>query len=320
LRKSDHFDGVRFFNPSGAAGQPFSALPRLFRTPRARWPLRVSVTPTRPPAFDDATAVVTFVGHSTWLIQTERETILTDPMYSRRAGPFNRFGPERVRDPAVAFDDLPPITLVLLSHNHYDHCDVATLRQLSRKFDPLVVTPVGNGRLLRSIGLRRYEELDWWQRSTGAGLPITVTPAQHFSARHLFDRNRALWGGFTLDLRHARLYFAGDSGYGPMFRQIGERLGPIDLALLPVGAYEPRWFMKDIHMNPAEAVQAHLDLGAKQTLGMHFGTFQLTTEAIDEPQRALAIALASHRVPEAQFQTLEFGGSFFLGKRAADSL
>ncbi len=314
MSHSDHFDGTRFFNPTGAAGQPFSALPRLFRTPRAPWPARVAVAPQRPPALNDATAVLTFVGHSTWLIQTARETLLTDPMYSRRAGPFNMFGPPRVRDPAVRFDDLPPITIVLLSHNHYDHCDVATLRRLSRKFDPLVVTPLGNGRLLRSIGVRRYEELDWWQRSTTAGLPITATPAQHFSARHPFDRNRALWGGFTIEVGETRLYFAGDSGYGPMFRDIGGRLGPIDLALLPIGAYEPRWFMKDIHMNPAEAVQAHLDLGAKHSLGMHFGTFQLTTEPINEPERALAEALAQRGVPEAQFRTLEFGESFVLGK------
>jgi len=314
LQKSDHFDGTRFFNPTGAGGQPFSALPRLFRTPRAPWPSYVPVTPRRPPALDGATAILTFIGHATWLMQTASETLLTDPMYSRRAGPFNLFGPTRARDAAVPFDDLPPITIVLLSHNHYDHCDVATLRRLAKKFDPLVVTPVGNGRLLRSIGVRRYEELDWWQRSTIAGLPMTVTPAQHFSARHPFDRNRALWGGFTVDVQSARVYFAGDSGYGPMFREIGQRLGPIDLALLPIGAYEPRWFMKDIHMNPEEAVQAHLDLGATQSLAMHFGTFQLTTEAIDEPQRALSEALASHGIPVTEFRALEFGGSFVLGK------
>src|SRR5262249_45207311 len=162
------------------------------------------------------------------------------------------------------------------------------------------------------IGIRRCEELDWWQSSTSATLPITVTPAQHFSARHPFDRNHALWGGFTVDVGQRRVYFAGDTGYSPMFHEIGRRLGPIDLALLPIGAYEPRWFMKDIHMNPAEAVQAHLDLGTKQSLGMHFGTFQLTTEAIDEPEGALSLACVNQRVPGAQFRTLEFGESFVL--------
>ena len=312
MQKSDHFDGTRFFNPTGASGQPFSALPRLFRTPRAAWPDRLAVRFQRPPAVNGATAVLTFVGHSTWLIQTAAESVLTDPMYSRRAGPFNMMGPPRVRDPAVPFDTLPRVSVVLLSHNHYDHCDVATLRRLAQRFDPLVVTPIGNGRLLRSIGVRRVEELDWWESARTAPLPITATPAQHFSARHPLDRNRALWSGFTMDVGGRRLYFAGDTGYGPMFRDIGQRLGPIDLALLPIGAYEPRWFMKDIHMNPAEAVQAHLDLGAKQSLGMHFGTFQLTPEAIDEPVRALDAALASCQVPAEQFRTLDFGDSFVL--------
>ncbi|MFL6280721.1 MAG: MBL fold metallo-hydrolase [Vicinamibacterales bacterium] len=307
---TDHFDGTRFFNPTGAAGQPFSALPRLFRTPRAPWPAHVPVTPRRPPELGNAAAVLTFIGHSTWLIQTAGETILTDPMYSRRAGPFNMMGPRRVRDVAVPFDALPRISVVLLSHNHYDHCDVATLRRLSAQFDPVVVTPVGNGRLLRSIGVRRIEELDWWERAKTVRLTITATPAQHFSARGPHDRNRALWSGFTLDSGATRIYFAGDTGYSPVFREIGHRLGPIDLALLPIGAYEPRWFMKDIHMNPDEAVQAHIDLQAKQSLGMHFGTFQLTTEAIDEPPRALAAARRDHHVPDDHFRTLDFGASF----------
>jgi L-ascorbate metabolism protein UlaG (beta-lactamase superfamily) len=175
-----------------------------------------------------------------------------------------------------------------------------------------VVTPAGNGRLLRSIGIRRVEELDWWERARAPRLPITLTPAQHFSARGPHDRNRALWGGFTVDASGRRIYFAGDSGYSPMFGDIGRRLGPIDLALLPIGAYEPRWFMKDIHMNPDEAILAHLDVQAKQSLAMHFGTFQLTTEAIDEPLRALEIARRDHQVPDDQFQALDFGESFAL--------
>lgn len=309
---SDHFDGTRFYNPTGANGQPITALPQLFRTPRKAWPAKVPVIPRRPPALGDAAAVLTFIGHSTWLIQAGEETILTDPMYADRAGPFNIVGPRRVREPAVPFDWLPRISLVLLSHNHYDHCDVRTLRRLRTAFNPLVVTPVGNGRLLRSIDVRRVEELDWWERAKTARLPVTLTPAQHFSARGPHDRNRALWGGFTVEVNGRRIYFAGDSGYSPMFRDIGRRCRPIDLALLPIGAYEPRWFMRDIHMNPDEAVRAHLDLQAKQSLGMHFGTFQLTTEAIDEPLRALAVAQRDHHVPDDRFQVLDFGESFRL--------
>src|SRR5438270_6997349 len=198
VEKSDHFDGRRFVNPTGAAGQPFSAVPRLLLEPRAPWPARIDEPPRRPPALDGAVAIVTFIGHSTFLIQTAAGNILTDPMYSERAGPLNRMGPRRVRQPAVRFDDLPAISTVLVSHNHYDHCDLRTLRLLAVRFDPLVITPLGNGRLVRSAGIRRIEELDWWQPAHRAPLPITATPAQHFSARTPFDRNRALWSGFII--------------------------------------------------------------------------------------------------------------------------
>jgi len=217
-----------------------------------------------------------------------------------------------VRAPGVRFDDLPAISLVLLSHNHYDHCDLRTLRALERRFQPRLVTPLGNGRLLRSAGIHNVEELDWWQRASAATLPVTLTPAQHFSARGPFDRNRALWGGFLIEAGARRILFAGDSGYGPHFREIAARLSPIDLALLPIGAYEPRWFMQDIHMNPAEAVQAHLDLGARRSVAMHFGTFQLTPEGIDEPVRELAKSLQQRAVPAGEFRPAEVGESLRL--------
>jgi len=309
MDKSDHFDGRRFINPIGFAGQPFSRVPRMLREPRTPWPPHVDVQTQRPPALDGAAALVSFIGQSTFLIQTPAGNILTDPMYSQRAGPFNRVGPRRVRQPAVGFDDLPPISTVLLSHNHYDHCDLRTLRMLAERFDPIVITPLGNRLLVRSAGIRRVEELDWWQDARDARLPITLTPAQHFSARTPFDRNRALWSGFVLVSRDKRMYFAGDTAYGSFFRDIGRRCGPIDLALLPIGAYEPRWFMSVVHMNPAEAVQAHLDLDAAESIAMHYGTFQLTTEGIDEPARALAEACRARDVPPARFRTVDFGAS-----------
>jgi L-ascorbate metabolism protein UlaG (beta-lactamase superfamily) len=312
LPKSDHFDGRRFVNPSGVADQPLSAVPRMLLTRRAPWPAHVNDTPTRPPGLKDASAVVTFIGHATFLIQTATGNILTDPMYSTRAGPFNVLGPRRVREPAVRFGDLPPVSTVLLSHNHYDHCDLQTLRMLAQRFDPLVLTPLGNGPLVRSAGIQRVEELDWWQESKSAGMPITLTPAQHFSARTPLDRNRALWGGFIVEAESARIFFAGDSAYRPFFRDIRERLGPIDLALLPIGAYEPRWFMQAVHMNPAEAVQAHLDLEASESVGMHFGTFQMTAEGIDDPLRALEEARRARNVPASRFRTLRFGESMRL--------
>jgi L-ascorbate metabolism protein UlaG (beta-lactamase superfamily) len=311
---TDHFDGHRFFNPNGANGQPFWMVPRLLLTPHTQWPSEVSVEPRRPPSHRPDEVVVTFVGHATFLIQAGTTNVLTDPVYSRRASPVRFAGPRRVRSPGVPFDELPPISLVLLSHNHYDHCDLSTLHQLERRFHPLIVTPLGNRRLLRPAGIRQVEELDWWETARATPLPITVTPAQHFSARGPLDRNRSLWGGFLIETGGHRILFTGDSGSGPHFREIGARLAPIDLALLPIGAYEPRWFMRDIHMNPAEAVQAHFDLVARQSIAMHFGTFQLTPEGIDEPVRQLALALRERGVPPERFRAMEVGESVRLGR------
>jgi L-ascorbate metabolism protein UlaG (beta-lactamase superfamily) len=276
---------------------------------RARWPTQIDTPPQQPVALDGAAAAVTFIGHSTFLIQTAAGNILTDPIYSQRAGPFNLAGPRRVRPPAVRFEDLPPIAIVLLSHNHYDHCDLRTLRRLARRFDPMLITPLGNGALARRAGMRRIEELDWWQPAHSSPVPVVATPARHFSARGLFDRNRALWSGFVLRAGPRQIYFAGDSAYAPFFREIPRRLGTIDLALIPIGAYEPRWFMQSVHMNPAEAVTAHLDTGARASVGMHYGTFQLTTEGIDEPLRALDEARDAQGVAREEFRTLDFGGS-----------
>src|SRR5207247_1792617 len=312
VEKSDHFDGRRVVNPAGTAGQPFSAVPRMLLEPRTPWPARVDEPPRRPPALDGAVAVVTFIGHATFLIQTAVGNILTDPMYSQRAGPLNVMGPRRVRQPAVPFDDLPAISMVLLSHNHYDHCDLPTLRRLAQRFDPIVVTPLGNGTLVRSTGIRRVEELDWWQSAATSPLPVALTPAQHFSARSPFDRNLALWAGFVCQADRLRIYFAGDTAYAPFFTDVRQRLGPIDLALLPIGAYEPRWFMQAVHMNPAEAVQAHLDLLAVESVGMHFGTFQLTTEGIDEPLRALEEACRARCIALTRVRTPPLGASLRL--------
>jgi L-ascorbate metabolism protein UlaG (beta-lactamase superfamily) len=284
----------------------------LLLTPRARWPSAVPVEPRRPPSAGPDEVVVTFVGHATFLVQVAGLNLLTDPVYAERASPVAFAGPRRVRAPGVRFDDLPTIAVVLLSHNHYDHCDLGTLRALERRFHPRVVTPIGNGGLLRSAGIGQVEEIDWWQQAREVPLPITLAPAQHFSSRNMLDRNRALWGGFLIEVGGRRILHAGDSGYGPHFRESAARLSPIDLALLPIGAYEPRWFMKDIHMNPAEAVQAHLDLGARQSIAMHFGTFQLTPEGIDEPVCNLAQALRERGVPADRFRTMAVGESVYI--------
>jgi L-ascorbate metabolism protein UlaG (beta-lactamase superfamily) len=304
---SDHFDGSVFFNPDGAQVRPFAAVPKMLSEKRTPWPAHIPVVQQAPPPLGAADAVVTFIGHSTFLIQTPAGNILTDPVYSERASPLAFIGPKRVRRPAVPFEDLPPIDVVLLSHNHYDHCDLATLAKLAKRFDPIVVTPLGNAGLVKSAGIRRVVERDWWENALKVPFEITITPARHFSARTPLDRNRALWGGFVVAAGARRIYFAGDSAYAPFFPEIPRRLGAIDLALLPIGAYEPRWFMQAVHMNPEEAVQAHLDIGSPETIGMHFGTFQLTTEGIDDPVTGLTAACRDKGV--TNFRTLDFGES-----------
>jgi L-ascorbate metabolism protein UlaG (beta-lactamase superfamily) len=206
----------------------------------------------------------------------------------------------------VTFDSLPRIDLVLLSHDHYDHCDLPTLRRLARRNQPAVIAPLGHGPLLRSAGFRTVVELDWWQDHLRPGkAAVTLVPARHWCRRSPFGTNTRLWGGFLVTMGGRRLYFAGDSGYAPgFFPEIGRRGGAPDLALIPIGAYEPRWFMASAHMNPAEAVLVHHEVGARRSVGMHWGTFQLTDEGWDQPVRDLDAARGS-----ADFAVLPFGGS-----------
>jgi L-ascorbate metabolism protein UlaG (beta-lactamase superfamily) len=235
----------------------------------------MSPTPSFPPPHDKVaagTAAVTFVNHATFLLRLPAASpagivVLTDPIFSERCSPLSWAGPRRARRPGLAFDALPRPDLVLLSHNHYDHMDLPSLRALWRRHAPRFITMLGNAAHLTRAGIEATE-LDWWDAVEVAGLLITATPARHFSARTPFDRNRALWGGFMLDTPGApgvsggKVLFAGDSGAGPHWAEIAARLGSPDVALLPIGAYEPRWFMAPVHMNPGEAVQAHHDLRA----------------------------------------------------------
>jgi len=312
---SDHCDGERFFNPSGwRQAPPFTALPkwwwqRLVLQQGEWWP--ASVPPGRKPVLPAAVGpremAATFIGHATFLLQLPGLTVLTDPLFSRRTSPWQWSGPRRVRPPALSLAELPPVDLVLLSHNHYDHLDLPALRWLARERRPVIVTTLGNRAWLEARGVDRVVELDWWQAQDLPGVRVTLTPAQHFAARWPWDRNRTLWGGLWLESAGRRIFFAGDTGYASHFAEIRRRLGAPDLALLPIGAYEPRWFMRAVHMNPEEAVRAHLDLGARRTLGMHFGTVQLTNEGIDAPLRDLAAARPALGVAEADFSTLAFG-------------
>ncbi|EEF58710.1 MBL fold metallo-hydrolase [Pedosphaera parvula] len=313
---SDHFDGKKFFNPRVSGDKTLGDLFRWMTSgQRKKWPLHIENTfqPRLPASLAPDESALTFINHSTFLIQFSGLNILTDPIFSERASPVRWAGPKRVRAPGINFLALPQIHLVLVSHNHYDHMDVLTLRKLAKTFNPMFITPLGNGRILKRNGIHNFIELDWWQsHHFGSAARIISTPTQHFSSRTAFDRNRALWSGFAIQNHNMTVHFAGDSGYERHFKEIAERLGKIDVALLPIGAYEPRWFMQSVHMNPDEAVQAHLDLGARQSIGMHFGTFQLTDEGIDEPLVALRSALKSKAVDAEKFRTLDFGETILL--------
>ncbi|HEY5079099.1 MAG TPA: MBL fold metallo-hydrolase [Opitutaceae bacterium] len=310
---SDHFNGKTFFNPGVRAERGFLDLLKWKLTSRpAPWPKRVDLAPLPlPPAPASGGIAATWVGHSTFLLRSASATILTDPVFSDRASPVSWAGPRRVAPPAFAFDLIPKVDLVLLSHDHFDHCDLPTLRRVALRDDPLVLAPLGHKALLAGAGVRRVAELDWWQSHACApGLEATLVPARHWCRRSPFSTNVRLWGGFMLRAGGRLVYFAGDSGYEKgFFTAIGSRCGAPDLALIPIGAYEPRWFMKDSHMNPAEAVRVHRDVGARRSVAMHWGTFQLTDEAREEPPRALRAACDAVGLAPHEFEVLEAGAS-----------
>ncbi len=324
---SDHFDGKHFFNHYRTPPRKRGGLLRwrLESRSRAKWPSWApSPFADHPPARVDGQANgqvnrqvngqplrISYVGHASFLIQTAGLNILLDPVWSKRASPFRHIGPKRVNDPGIAFADLPPIDVVLVSHGHYDHLDVATLSRLAAAHRPRIITPLGNDAIMRKRDPAIAAEAhDWGDRiAIGAGLWVTLVPTQHWSARSLSDRNESLWASFVIEGPAGRIYFVADSGYGDgaNFRAVRECHAPLRLAILPIGAYEPRWFMQSQHMNPAESVQAFVDCGAEIALGHHYGTFQLTDEAIDAPLIALAEALQAAGIAQARFRTLRPG-------------
>ena len=307
---SDHFDGRHFFNANASAGRSLADLLRWRRTAQPKsWPVWVEnrARPALPAQLAQGQIALTFINHITFLIQFRGLNILTDPVYSERVSPLRSRGPKRVRAPGLPFDELPPIHLVLVSHNHYDHLDLDTLTRLEARHEPRVITSLGNKPFLSQHGLRAVHELDWWQSIEVGNATVTLTPAQHWSSRGPGNRNRTLWGGFVVRVGARQVFFAGDTGYSPHFKAIAERHGPVDVALLPIGAYEPRWFMRDQHMDPEDAVRAHLDLQAKVSIGTHFGCFQLTDEGIDDPVIELEAQRRRHNVAAESFQVLETG-------------
>jgi L-ascorbate metabolism protein UlaG (beta-lactamase superfamily) len=301
--KSDHFDGERFHNHGNGWQTEGSFLKWQLTKMPTPWPEWIESEPGPPPPerVDGGRLRVTIVNHATTLIQVDGKNILTDPIWSERCSPSQSIGPKRHRAPGIRFDDLPPIDLVLISHNHYDHLDVPTLRMLHRHHRPRFLVHLGNGALLQRNGIGNVRELDWWD-SEG---DIVAVPAQHFSARALSDRNHNLWGGFVIRSESGNIYFAGDTGWGRHFEQIAQRFSRIRLALLPIGAYLPRWFMKPAHINPQEAVDAHLALKATTSVPMHYGTWALGDDGATQPVEDLERAIVKKKA--AGFIVLEFG-------------
>ncbi len=336
---SDHFDGERFFNPgakSAPHGGPQRFLNRWFGSDeRAEWPAQVHVKQGYPPPaatlcpplkgavvenwrrcvhrVDPKLLAVTWIGQATVLIQAGGLNILTDPIWSERASPFSWIGPKRVRVPGIALEDLPKIDLVLISHNHYDHMDLPTLKRLWERDRPTIVTSLGNDTILRNQGIRSVAR-DWGGRvSIRPGIQVIVERNHHWGSRWGTDRNRALWSAFTLTHPAGNIFYAGDTGWGDgsWVRQ-AVRNGPYRLALLPIGAYEPRDFMKGNHINPEEAVRIFETLKPRQALGVHWGTFQLTFEPINDPPQQLEVLKRVRGIAPDRFIATEVGRSFLV--------
>ncbi len=265
---------------------PVVALPFLWRRMRASLVPRPGAAPAVPfdPVALDRDPAVTWIGHATFYVRIDGTAFLTDPAFSERASPLPFAGPRRLVPPGVPLEALPRLDFALLSHDHYDHTDLPTVRRLARRGVPFVV-PTGVGELVRGTGGHVAAELGWWQAARIAGVTVTCIPARHFSGRGLTDRNRRLWAGFVVAGETRRFCHPGDTAFFDGFAEIGRRVGPIDLACLPIGGYEPRAIMRPIHLNPEEAVRAALDLDARAVVGMHFGTFDLSDEPLDEPPR-----------------------------------
>lgn len=295
---TDHFDGKHFFNPGEPPVEhgPGAILKWQMNRDEGPWRTWIDEPPGPPPPERVENGIrVTWVNHATLLVQMDGMNILTDPIWSERCSPVQWAGPKRHRAPGIRFEDLPPIDAVLVSHNHYDHFDVGTLRRLS---GAKIVTPLGNSALMRRHGIAGGHDLDWWQDvAISDRVKVTVVPARHFCARAISDRNRTLWGGFVISGPSGHAYFSGDTGWGKHFEQIGERFQPMRAALLPIGAYRPRWFMAPVHISPDEAVDAHYALRSGTSIAMHYGTFHLGDDGESEPVDDLQKAIAAKGQP-----------------------
>lgn len=309
--KSDHFDGQKFKNMDGIKARGLSdVLKWQLNSKKGPWETKKDIESKKAPGnFSDSNSVqITFVNHSTFLIQMDGFNILTDPVWSERASPFSWAGPKRKRIPGIKMKDLPKINFILLSHNHYDHLDISALQKLYEKHKAKIFCPLGVDLYLIQKGINNTQSMDWWDETEFDSFNIISVPAQHFSGRGMFDRDATLWSGFLIERNKHKIYFAGDSGYNQnLFKQIGDRFKEIDISFIPIGAYKPEWFMSPVHVSPNEAVKIHKDVHSKKSIGMHFGTFALADEGQKEPITDLKKAMQVHAIPESDFITLKEG-------------
>jgi N-acyl-phosphatidylethanolamine-hydrolysing phospholipase D len=266
------------------------------------------------PHADGAELAITWVGHSTFLIQSGGISVLTDPIWSMRASPLQFVGPRRHTPSGIAFDKLPSIDAVFISHDHYDHLDDRTVRRIIKRWpDASWITPLGVGAFITRRGAARVTEMDWWEERLIGQISVHCTPAMHFSGRYPWNRNATLWSGWVIALGSHRVFFAGDTGLHPEFADISRRLGPFDAAILPIGAYEPRWFMRTVHMSPEDSVAAYCEIAAATPedecafVPCHWGTFRLTDEPLDEPPRRLRKAWSEAGLDEQRLWMLRHG-------------
>ena len=315
---SDHFDGSRFFNKE--PDHSFLLMLKwLSEMETVEWPEWIDDPPQPKPIeyVVDGKLRITFINHATLLIQIDGLNILTDPIWSERSSPFSWVGPKRVRAPGVKIEDLPKIDFILISHDHYDHLDFPSLERLNRQYNPTILVGLGVKALIDSEGSYNVIEMDWWQEypSRSNDVKFTFVPSRHNSGRGPFCKNRTLWGGFVIEGKTGRLYFAGDTAYGQFIDSIKNRFGRFCLTIFPIGSYEKRWFMESQHMNPDDAVRAHKYLNSKQSVGMHFGTFlEHPEQAIDAHEKDLLEALKKYEVSESEFWILKFGEGRYVGK------
>ena len=308
---SDHFDGRRFINPGSIKAKGLrEVLKWMINRKQGEWKeIKDSNDKETPAARVNNGIRITFINHSTFLIQVDGVNILTDPVYSERTSPVQWAGPKRMRPPGIKLEDLPKIDVLLLSHNHWDHLDIATVKKIHAIHHPKMITPLGVKAFLDQERVMGAEDVDWWQKvEINASMKVQSVPAQHFSGRGTFDRDATLWCGYVICRPGGNIYFVGDTGYNDQtFKEIGERCTPIEVALIPIGAYKPKWFMSPIHCSPEEAVKIHQEVKSKNSVATHFGTFPLADDSQAEPIKELNKALQESGIHPEAFLVLEEG-------------